>query len=358
MAPTTGPRPDLAALKRDRSLVAVVGAAGVALRRTGPGRLMGRCPFHDDAEPSFFVDERDQHYHCFGCQAHGDIVDFVMRRERCTFRQAVERLTGLPAAPKAPARPARDRRERRWDRLDLDQQVLMNTAAALYRHSLWHEPRALAYARARGLPDWLIRAGGLGFADGHSLETFLRRRTGLRLAQELGLLGPGGRERLAGRVVVPELRGGHCIWFIGRALEEAPGRPKYLALEGERPVLGQEQAAGRRQVFLVEGVFDFLSALAWGLPACCPCGTRLPPERLGFLARARVVYGVFDGDDEGRAAATRFGTALGARWRPLRLPEGMDLNDLARRQGGRADFFDLLAAARRADAGPGKEETR
>jgi DNA primase len=57
-------------------------------------------------------------------------------------------------------------------------------------------------------------------------------------------------------VVVPELRGGQPIWLIGRPLDEQQARVKYLALPGERPVLGFERAAGRREVFLIEGVFD------------------------------------------------------------------------------------------------------
>lgn len=338
---------DLAALKRRHRLAEVAAAAGVALRRTAPGQLMGRCPFHEDDTPSFLVDESDEHFYCFGCAARGDVIDFVRRREGLDFWQAVARLEGRPPTPAAAAPPSGERRERRWDRLSLEEQVLMNTALAVYQHALWREPRALAYLRGRGLPDWAIRAAGLGYADGHSLETWLRRHSGVRLAQELGLVSRQGRERLAGRIVVPELRGGHCLWLIGRTLEEQPDRPKYLALEGERPVLGQERAAGRREVFMVEGALDYVTAIAWRLPACSPCGTRLPERRLGFLARATAVYGVFDGDDAGRAANERFGAAVGTRWRPIPLPDGADLNDLARRPGGRAEFFRLLSVARR-----------
>jgi DNA primase len=247
-------------------------------------------------------------------------------------------------------------RERRWDRLTLEQQVLMNTACALYQHTLWREQTALDYLRQRGIPDWVIRRCALGYADGHSLEAYLRRRSGLRTAQELGLLRRPGKEDdgrplaefFSGRIVVPEIRGGQCLWFIGRDLHEDAARPKYLALGGERPVLGFEQAVGHRAVFLVEGVFDFLTAMSWKLAAFSPCGTHLPSERFGFLARAEVIYGVLDGDEAGRAAAGRFGEQIGHRFRPLLLPDGCDLNDLARRAGGKATFFHLLAAERRA----------
>jgi len=231
---------------------------------------------------------------------------------------------------------------------------VMNTACSLYQHSLWREPRALHYLRERAIPDLVIRGCALGYADGHSLEAYLRR-SGLRSAQALGLLrkpgqSDGGRplaEFLAGRIVVPEIRAGQFVWFIGRDLREDTHRPKYLALSGDRPVLGLERAIGRREVFLVEGVFDYLTAVSWKLPAFSPCGTYLPRERLGFLARAAVIYGVLDGDDAGQRAAERFAQTLGRRFCPLRLPDGCDLNDLACRSHGRQQFFELVAAARR-----------
>jgi DNA primase len=158
------------------------------------------------------------------------------------------------------------------------------------------------------------------------------------------------RELLAGRIVVPELRAGQPIWLIGRRPDEL-SQIKYLALPGERPVLGLDRARGRREVFLIEGVFDWLTAVSWGLPAFSPSGTALPANRLGWLACAEVVWGVLDADRGGREGSERFAAALGRRWRPLALPDGLDLNDLARQPGGRRRFFRLLARSRAALGG-------
>src|ERR687886_58700 len=144
-----------------------------------------------------------------------------------------------------------------------------------------------------------------------------------------------------------ELRGGQPIWFIGRHPSDGEARVKYLVLPGEKPILGLERAAGRREVYLVEGVFDWLTAVSWGLPAFSTCGTGFPSNRLGWLARARVIFGVLDADRGGREGAERFGEILRGRWRPLALPEGLDLNDLGRRPDGRRLFFQLVAVERR-----------
>ena len=356
MARTTTGRYDVEAIKRDHPMADVVVSYGIELQSSGRA-LIGRCPFHEDGgRPNLYVYPATQSWYCFRCAVGGDVIDFVARRENIGFTVACERLESGQTHPASATPPSRRAHSgRRWDRLGLEEQVVMNTAAAIYHHCLWREKRALAYLQERGIPDWVVRVCALGYADGHSLEAFLRRRSGLRVAEELGLLrrparGDGGhalREFFAGRIVVPELRGSHCIWFIGRSINDAPDRPKYLALGGERPVLGYERAAGQREAFLCEGVFDYLTAVGWRLAACSPCGTHLPAERLGFLARAERVFGVFDGDEAGRAAAARFGERLGGRWRPLQLPDGCDLNDLGRRPGGRAEFLRLLAAARR-----------
>jgi DNA primase len=351
-------RPDIVQIKLAYPLADVVERAGVRLRRSGASRLQGLCPFHADHDPSFFVYVERQRFVCFGCHARGDVLDFVRLHEQLTtVAEACAWLEGTPAPqlrrPFARRGPA-DRPERHWERLTLEEQLVMNVAGTLYRDAMWRTPQALDYVRGRGIPDRVSRACGLGYADGRSLEVYLRKHGGLHRAEELGLLrrlaaGEDGRplpERFAGRIVIPEIRGGQPIWFIGRRPDEL-GQLKYLTPPGDKPVLGLERAIGRRQVYLIEGAFDWLTAVSWNLPAFSTCGTDFPPDRLGWLARADMVFGVLDADAAGRAAAERLGAALGRRWHPIALPEGCDLNDLGRRPDGRALFFRLTAAARR-----------
>lgn len=65
------------------------------------GEMKGRCPFHEDGDPSFKINNDKGFYHCFGCGAHGDVIDFVARYQRMSFAEAraelERRIGGAPA---------------------------------------------------------------------------------------------------------------------------------------------------------------------------------------------------------------------------------------------------------------------
>lgn len=380
-APAEDLRERIERAKRAHPLLPTVLAEGIELRRSGRGRWQGRCPFHDDRHPSFTVYEEEDRFKCFGgaCGERGDIFDWYRLRRGLDLLAALDFLDG---APPPPARdPGADRApgdddaaDPCWEALGYEEQVVMNCAGAWYHRRLLAAPAARAYLARRGIPLDVIASQWLGYSDGTGLYEALGGERQRAIACALGLFTlapqfrghvgrdhariPRGawREALAGRLVIPELRGDQPVWFAGRLLEGDPAAgtpgsdwqpPKYRNLRGSRPILGYEHVAGRREVFLVEGPFDYLTALAWGLAACCTCGTNYRLDRLGFLASAETVFGLFDGDEAGRTAIWRFAPILGAALRPLGLPDGLDLNALARLPDGRERFEALLAAGRR-----------
>lgn len=98
------PRPeriDDATMERARAATSLVGlvARRVKLRRTGRD-WNGLCPFHQEKTPSFKVSDEKGFFHCFGCGAHGDAIDWLQRAEGLGFREAVASLLGgdLPDA--------------------------------------------------------------------------------------------------------------------------------------------------------------------------------------------------------------------------------------------------------------------
>lgn len=52
---------------------------------------MALCPFHADKTAS--MDIRKNFYHCYGCGAQGDVIDFVMKTQGLSFKEAITKLT-------------------------------------------------------------------------------------------------------------------------------------------------------------------------------------------------------------------------------------------------------------------------
>lgn len=63
----------------------------VKLTQKGPD-WFGLCPFHTETTPSFTVNDDKGFYHCFGCQAHGDAMDFLMDHQKLPFGEALRML--------------------------------------------------------------------------------------------------------------------------------------------------------------------------------------------------------------------------------------------------------------------------
>jgi DNA primase len=196
---------DTEALKRERPLADIVAASGVGLRRESAGTFRGLCPFHAERTPSFWIDARDQddeHYFCFGCLATGDVIQFVMDCEGCSFREACERHAerGSPPSRYDVDRQVPIRAGRCWETIAADSpegRVLV-LASQIYQHGLSWSSRARAYMHGRGVPDAPAADQQLGYADGRALLERLQQEALLDVGLGVGLVlerppewGPG-----------------------------------------------------------------------------------------------------------------------------------------------------------------------
>src|SRR5258707_13687664 len=101
------PDVEIERLKKEISLERLVTGFGIELRRHGAD-LIGRCPFHDDREPSLVISPKKNLWHCLGeCSTGGTAIDWVMRAEGVSFRHAVEllRSSGHPNLDPQAGRP-------------------------------------------------------------------------------------------------------------------------------------------------------------------------------------------------------------------------------------------------------------
>jgi DNA primase len=340
----------------ERIEIADIVGARVQLKRAG-GLLKGLCPFHNEKTPSFVVTPSRQTYHCFGCGAHGNAIDFLIEHDRLDFREALEELaqhaglelpSGLDATPSGP------------DPKPYYQ--LLEQAAALYRRQLREHPqarRAHDYLRGRGLSGEIAARFGLGYAPpGWDFTlTRLGRDTDARdLLERAGLIiARDGRryDRFRDRIMFPiRDRRGRVIGFGARVLDD--GEPKYLnspeslVFHKGRELYGlfEAQKASRQQprLLVVEGYMDVIALAQFGIPyAVATLGTATTPEHLTRLLRSapELVF-CFDGDRAGRTAAWKalevaLPQATGQK--PIRflfLPEGEDPDSLIRQEGAAA----------------------
>lgn len=81
---------DIQAIRAANHLPSIV-AAQVRLQRSG-NEWKGCCPFHADSSPSFTIFAHGQRFHCFGCGASGDVLDFVQRAYGVPLPEAARML--------------------------------------------------------------------------------------------------------------------------------------------------------------------------------------------------------------------------------------------------------------------------
>lgn len=329
---------DTESLKRDHPVEEIARNYGIELRPSGRA-LVGRCPFHDDGgRPNFYVYPSDQSWYCYRCSVGGDVISFVERIEGIGFREVVSRLTGerLVASKSAacPIRRTKSGATRQAVR-GPDECACLAAAVELYHNRLLNDPAPLAYLCGRGLDSTIIERCCIGYVTGNELAAYLQWR-GLPIgaAMRVGLLRRGGREFLAGRVVVPEIRAGQPIWLVGRTIAPEVDGPKYLGLPGRKPLLGWEAVQDSRKVFLVEGVFDWLTLLNWGYPALALVGTHARRSARQALEQFERVWLVLDDDEAGQMAAEDLADALGSRAVVVALLGIKDVGELAARHDG------------------------
>ncbi|MYD92780.1 MAG: DNA primase [Chloroflexi bacterium] len=292
----------------------------VRLQRAGRN-WKGLCPFHSEKTPSFFVFPDRGSYKCFGCGEGGDLLTYVMRRNRIEFPDALGELAreaGIEIQ-RGPADP--ERRGRQAAMLGL-----LAEAQKFLHRQLLESPaaeEARVYVRTRGLADKTVAQFGLGYASAHGspLLAHLRRldfkddaieAAGLARSDERGV-----RDYLFDRLIFPIWnRSGAVVGFGGRTLRDI--EPKYLNTRDSEVFtkghllygyhLGRDAIREERTAVIVEGYMDVIAAHEAGFTnTVASMGTSLTPQQARMLTTSgasRVVIAL-DADAAGAAAARR-----------------------------------------------------
>ncbi|MDX8149991.1 DNA primase [Patulibacter brassicae] len=331
------------------------------LRRSGVGRMVGLCPFHDERTPSFSVNVEDKLFHCFGCGEGGDLFRFVELTENVDFPEAVELLADragiqLRTEDEDPQAAARRKQEARL-------LELLDRTCRYYERQLWSAAEAggaRAELQRRGLDPELLREFRVGYAPS-AFERVLTasRHAGYR-PEELLAAGLVQRsrdrrdrvyDRFRRRITFPLAdRRGRILGFGARALG-ADQKPKYVN-SADGPVyhkgqhlfaahLARKHAARVGEVILCEGYTDVIALHQAGRRnAVGLMGTALTPDQVGELRRmASVLVLALDADAAGRKAmlkAADLAAGSGLELQVAMLPDGMDPADMLVKRGAAA----------------------
>ena len=369
LAPRSGPvswpdGDDIKERVRDATDIADLVSSYITLRRQGKN-LVGLCPWHDDAKPSFNVNPERQTFRCWVCDIGGDVYSFLMRMEKIEFREALEQLAeraGIDLPRGRGGVPVDERKSLH---------KVLTWACDRFADHLRRAPDAepaRAYLRDRGLSletierfqlgyapaawDWLLRQAP---AAGFSAE--LLARAGLAVErQERG----GHYDRFRDRVMFP-IRDpqGRCVAFGGRVLPGSTEGAKYIN-SPETPLFSKssllygldssrDAMARTGRAVVVEGYTDCLAARQVGCDdVVAVLGTALGERHAKLLRRYadRLVL-VLDGDEAGRRRADEVLDVLLAEpidIRIARMPDGVDPCEFALEQGREA-FEALVESA-------------
>ncbi len=357
-----------------RARVTLSDVIGKRVRLTRNGReFKGCCPFHNEKTPSFYVNDDKQFFHCFGCGAHGSVIDFVMRHDNQSFPEAVETIAGMVGMQVPKSAPEDVEKAKKEKSL----YTMLEDAAKWMEDQLRNPANKVPYQYIceRGVADETLRAFRVGYApsDMQSLRKHLSLK-GYTDAQmvEGGLLkmSDKGKDPYAffrERVMfpVPDRRG-RIVAFGGRVLPEhlrEPSRgdftpPKYIN-SSDTPLFHKgkmlygephaRQAASEGQpILVVEGYLDVIACWMNGYKgAVAPLGTALTEDQILVLWKmipddVKIPVLCFDGDNAGRRAASRACERLIPLIKPNHsakiafLPEGEDPDSLMKAKGREA----------------------
>jgi len=353
-------------IKAESDIVSVV-SAFVSLKKSGKD-YKGLCPFHQEKTPSFFVIPSKGFYHCFGCGAGGNAVNFIMAHERLDYPDAMRYLAEkagitIPETKSA----ARSDIEALYGALSL--------AGTFFASSLNGEggARAFEYLRSRGITSKIVGEFGLGYAPS-GWDNLIRFASGKGVSptilEKVGLAGKKENhfDRFRDRLMIPiRALSGRIVGFGGRVLPGSDDTAKYIntpeteIYKKGKLLFGLDMAKdairAKNEAIVVEGYFDLISLHDRGIKnVVAVSGTGFTTDQAALLARfcERVVL-LYDSDSAGiRAAYRACGMLYNTAVKPqvALLEKGYDPDKLVREKGSESllhaieDSMDIIDLVR------------
>jgi len=342
----------------------------VVLRKRGKDHV-GLCPFHDEKTPSFSVSPGKQMYYCFGCNAGGNAIKFLMELGKRSFSDVVLDLARRYQVPVKTLEP--EQRGELQRQLSLREQLyeILALATEFFKHAL-RQPigqQALTYLQVtRKLSEETIQQFQLGYAPAgwETIYRYLVEQKGkpVQLVEQAGLIKVrkekgGYYDCFRDRIIIPiHDSQGRVIAFGGRSLGDE--QPKYLnspetqLFDKGKTLFALDKAKDAitklDQAVVVEGYFDAIALHAAGISnVVASLGTALSQAQVKQLLRyneSKQIVLNFDADAAGTKASER---AIGeianlayqgqVQLRILNLPDGKDADEFLKSHSNATDKY-------------------
>ncbi len=327
----------------------------IELKRAGSA-YKALCPFHDEKTPSFTIQRGERHFHCFGCGAHGDAIQFLVEYQKMSFRDAVEALSQRFNVHLDVIEETYTHRGPR----KADLKEALHLACRLYHYLLLHTEEgheALRYLEGRGIDEEFVKQFELGLAPkSNGIVLKVLREKGisdevLSVASLVRHRDDGStREFFHDRITFP-IRdvSGAVIGFSARKYREDTFGGKYVnstetpLFKKSRVLYGlsycRRRIAKESRVIIVEGQVDALRLIHAGLNiAVAALGTAFGEDHAREIASLGVkkVYLALDADKAGIEAARKVGNLFQKRGIEVlvaQLPPGSDPDAMVQEQG-------------------------
>ncbi len=319
------------------------------------------CPFHSEKSPSCTVyasDASDEHFFCYGCQAGGDVITFIMKIENLDYIEAVRLLAERAGIPMPDNNESSD-----FSRLKSRVLEINRATARFYYEILTKSPlgeKGRRYFAERQLSANTIKKYGLGFSPNewsllskHLHDLGFTDREMVEANVCVFNKNGGVYDRFRDRAMFPiiDLRG-NVIAFGGRIIDGEGA--KYLNTS-DTPVFKKSRnlfsmnfakACEDRTLILAEGYMDVISINQAGFSnVVATLGTALTQEQASLMKRyADDVIIAYDSDGAGQNAthkAINLLSEAGIRTRIIKMTDAKDPDEFIKKFGT-ARFKQLL----------------
>ncbi|MBC2602958.1 CHC2 zinc finger domain-containing protein [Puniceicoccus vermicola] len=340
------PETELDSLKSSVDLAALVRSKGIELKKHGSKDLAGLSPFTEEKTPSFIVTPGKNLWHCMSSGQGGSVIDFVMKYDGVSFREAVELLRTKNPSLYRSAGPVRKSTVPKLPppiEFDADDQTLFGQVLAYYAGRLKENKAAVDYLKKRGLwEEEALATFRIGYAD-RTLGLTLphkNRKDGAEIRtrlQRLGIYRESGHEHFNGSLVFPVIDpDGNVREIYGRKVGSQKSGIYHLYLPGPHAGIWNPDCLKSPEIILTESVIDALTFWANGFcNATCIWGTEgFTDEHLEAFRQHKTqrIYLAYDRDKAGDRAAERDAPRLqsiGIECFGVKFPAGHDANEYA-----------------------------